>query len=118
MYNNAEVQKVSADDAASLPSDRQAALQAVNDMSVDDIDIAFASVRLRVQNKQRLLAPLREQAAKGAATLTEANLAIPDTDRYEARRKRMFVEQEKASMDVSNAKNERVVRKQSLTRSF
>ena len=51
MYNNAEVQKVSADDAASLPSDRQAALQAVNDMSVDDIDIAFASVRLRVQNK-------------------------------------------------------------------
>jgi len=39
MYNDAEVQKLSADDVVSVLSERQAAPQAVNDVSVDGIDI-------------------------------------------------------------------------------
>ena len=101
MYNDAELQKPLADDVASLLGDRQAALCS------------------RVQNKQRLLARLiKEQAAKEAAAVTEADLAFLGTYRYETYRKRTPAEQEKASMDVSNAKNKRVDRKQSLTQPF
>ena len=101
MYNDAELQKPLADDVASVLGDRQAALRSM------------------VQDKQRLLARLiKEQAAKEAAAVTKADLAFLGTYRYETYRKRTPAEQEKASMDVSNAKNKRVDRKQSLTQPF